>query len=53
MYYAGQPKIRPFVNKTGYVRDVAFAEHASRIRKNPGVVARLRSFTDNLFRASG
>jgi hypothetical protein len=36
-----------------YVRDVAFAEDASRIRKNPDIVARLRSFAYNLIRASG
>ncbi|MDJ0447125.1 hypothetical protein [Methylocystis sp. JR02] len=36
-----------------YVRDVAFAEDASRIRKNPDIVARLRSFAYNLLRADG
>jgi hypothetical protein len=35
------------------VRDVAFAEDASRIRKNPDIAARLRSFAYNLHRASG
>jgi hypothetical protein len=35
------------------VRDIAFAEDASRIRKNPDIVARLRSFAYNLLRASG
>jgi len=40
-------------NASHYVRDVAFAEDASRIRKNPDVVARLRSFAYNLIRASG
>jgi hypothetical protein len=40
-------------NATHYVRDVAFAEDASRIRKNPDIVARLRSFAYNLIRASG
>ena len=33
--------------------DVAFAEDASRIRKNPDIAARLRSFAYNLIRASG
>jgi hypothetical protein len=36
-----------------YVRDVAFAEDASRIRKNPDIAARLRSFAYNLLRANG
>ena len=40
-------------NASHYVRDVAFAEDASRIRKNPDVAARLRSFAYNLIRASG
>ncbi len=40
-------------NASHYVRDVAFAEDASRIRRNPDIVARLRSFTYNLIRASG
>ena len=35
-------------NGSHYVRDVAFAEDASRIRKNPDIVARLRSFAYNL-----
>jgi hypothetical protein len=35
------------------VRDTAFAEDASRIRKNPDIVARLRSFAYNLIRAQG
>ena len=35
------------------MRDTAFAEDASRIRKNPDIVARLRSFAYNLIRASG
>ena len=30
-----------------YVRDTAFAEDTSRIRKNPDIVARLRSFAYN------
>ena len=35
------------------MRDTAFAEDASRIRKNPDIVARLRSFAYNLIRARG
>ncbi len=40
-------------NGSHYVRDTTFAEDASRIRKNPDIVARLRSFAYNLIRASG
>jgi len=40
-------------NASHYVRDVTFAEDASRIRNNPDIVARLRSFAYNLIRASG
>lgn len=40
-------------NGSHYVRDVAFAEDASRIRKNPDIAARLRSFAYNLIRAAG
>jgi predicted transposase YbfD/YdcC len=40
-------------NASHYVRDVAFAEDASRIRKNPDIAARLRSFAYNLLRANG
>lgn len=40
-------------NGSHYVRDVAFAEDASRIRKNPDIAARLRSFAYNLLRAAG
>jgi len=40
-------------NGSHYVRDVAFAEDASRIRKNADIVARLRSFAYNLLRADG
>lgn len=39
-------------NGSHYVRDTAFAEDASRIRKNPDIIARLRSFGYNLLRAS-
>lgn len=41
------------IEASHYVRDVAFAEDASRIRKNPDIVARLRSFAYNLLRANG
>jgi predicted transposase YbfD/YdcC len=37
-------------NKNHYVRDVSLGEDASRIRKNPGIFARLRSFGLNLLR---
>ena len=40
-------------NGSHSVRDVVFAEDASRIRKNPDIAARLRSFADNTIRASG
>ena len=46
---------RPLADENGshYVRDTAFAEDASRIRKNPDIAARLRSFAYNLIRAAG
>ncbi len=44
---------RRIENGSHYVRDTAFAEDSSRIRKNPDIVARLRSFAYNLIRASG
>jgi len=37
-------------NRLHYVRDVALAEDASRIRKNPGIFARMRSFAYNILR---
>jgi predicted transposase YbfD/YdcC len=37
-------------NKNHYVRDVVLKEDASRIRTNPGIVARLRSFALNILR---
>ena len=40
-------------NGSHYVRDVTFAEDASRIRKNPDIAARLRSFAYNTIRAAG
>ena len=35
-----------------YSRDVAMAEDASRIRINPGVFARIRSFAFNILKAN-
>lgn len=40
-------------NGSHYVRDTTFAEGASRIRRNPDIAARLRSFAYNLIRAQG
>jgi hypothetical protein len=40
-------------NRNHYVRDVTLGEDKSRIRVNPGVMARLRSFTLNILRANG
>lgn len=37
-------------NRSHYVRDTSFAEDASRIRCNPGIFARLRSFATNILR---
>jgi predicted transposase YbfD/YdcC len=37
-------------NRLHYVRDGTFAEDASRIRENPGVFARIRSFAGNILR---
>jgi predicted transposase YbfD/YdcC len=37
-------------NRSHYVRDGSFAEDASRIRCNPGIFARLRSFAANVLR---
>jgi hypothetical protein len=37
-------------NRSHYVRDGSFAEDASRIRFNPGIFARLRSFAANILR---
>ena len=37
-------------NKNNYVRDVTLKEDASRIRTNPGIFARLRSFALNILR---
>jgi predicted transposase YbfD/YdcC len=40
-------------NRQHYVRDVTLGEDRSRIRHNPGLFARLRSFALNLLRSSG
>ena len=40
-------------NSNHWVRDVSLAEDASRIRVNPGIMARLRSFALNIARANG
>jgi predicted transposase YbfD/YdcC len=37
-------------NRNHYTRDVVFDEDASRIRVNPGIFARLRSFAYNILR---
>jgi len=40
-------------NRNHYVRDVSMLEDASRIRTNPGIFARARSFALNIMRANG
>ena len=40
-------------NRSHYVRDVSMAEDASRVRKKPGILARIRSFATNILRANG
>lgn len=40
-------------NSNHYVRDVSLEEDASRIRKNPDRMAKLRSFTLNILRLNG
>ncbi len=40
-------------NRLHYVRDVTLGEYASRIRRNPGLFALLRSFAVNLLRSNG
>ena len=37
-------------NKLHYTRDVTLREDASRIRRNPGIFARIRSFAYNILR---
>lgn len=38
-------------NKVNHVKDVLFKEDSSRIRVNPGIFARLRSFSLNILRS--
>lgn len=40
-------------NRLHYVRDCSFREDDSRTRRNPGVLARLRSFAANILRHNG
>jgi predicted transposase YbfD/YdcC len=40
-------------NRSHYVRDGRFAEDASRIRCNPNIFARVRSFAANILRFNG
>jgi predicted transposase YbfD/YdcC len=40
-------------NRNHYVRDVTFDEDRSRIRNNPGIMARARSFALNIMRKNG
>lgn len=40
-------------NCVNYVKDVAFREDESRIRRKPGIFARLRSFALNILRKNG
>jgi hypothetical protein len=40
-------------NRQHYVRDVTLGEDRSRIRHNPGIFARMRSFALNILRSSG
>ena len=40
-------------NRCHHVRDVTMAEDASRVRKNPGILARIRSFATNILRTNG
>jgi predicted transposase YbfD/YdcC len=39
-------------NRLHYTRDGTMAEDASRVRKNPGIMARIRSFAVNILRAN-
>ncbi len=44
--------LRPTHHTSHHSRDVTFREDASRIRKNPGVFARLRSFAHNILKSN-
>ena len=39
-------------NRNHYTKDVSMGEDASRIRRNPGIMARLKSFSLNIMRAN-
>jgi hypothetical protein len=45
-----QPLARRKTGKLHYTRDVTFLEDKSRIRRNPGIFARVRSFAYNILR---
>jgi len=45
--------LQPTHHQNRWVRDVTLAEDASRIRVNPGIMARLRSQALNIARANG
>ena len=45
--------LRPTRHRAHYVRDQGLGEDDSRIRRKPGMVARLRSFALNILRANG
>ena len=42
--------LRPTHHGSHHVRDVTLREDTSRIRKNPGIFARIRSFAYNILR---
>ena len=42
--------LRSTRHKLHYTRDVTLCEDASRIRRNPGIFARIRSFAYNILR---
>ena len=46
----GRSQTLGYRNKQHYTRDVTLCEDASRIRRNPGIFARLRSFAYNILR---
>ncbi len=45
--------LRPTRHRAHYVRDQVLGEDDSRIRRKPGLFARLRSFALNILRANG
>jgi hypothetical protein len=51
----GRHRSRPLGhrNRNHYVRDVSCDEDRSRIRDNPGIIARARSFALNIIRHNG